>query len=363
MKFSSSVAAAAALTGASAHTIMTNLVSNGVVNGVGVGIRVPSYDGPITDVSTSDIACNGGPNPTTPSNVVIDVKAGSNVQTYWRHTLTSTSSDVIDSSHKGPVMAYMKKVSDATTDTGIGGGWFKISQEGYDSSTGLWAVDKLIASGGVQTIPIPSCIANGQYLLRGEIIALHSASSKNGAQFYMECAQINVTGGTGSVTPATVSLPGAYKSTDPGILFNLYVSPISYTIPGPSVFSCSGGGSNTQPPTNPTTTAPPTQQTSTTAPPTQQTSTTPPTSGTGAPLYGQCGGTGWTGATTCASGTCKATNEWIYKLELKERYGDKHREETDCESEIKIAQAAAKFSLGMVHEELIKNYASYEYSS
>lgn len=211
MKFSSSIAAAAALTGASAHTIMTNLVSNGVVNGVGVGIRVPSYDGPITDVSTSDIACNGGPNPTTPSNVVIDVKAGSTVQTYWRHTLTSTSSDVIDSSHKGPVMAYMKKVSDATTDTGIGGGWFKISQEGYDSSTGLWAVDKLISSGGVQSIPIPSCIANGQYLLRGEIIALHSASSANGAQFYMECAQINVTGGTGSVSPATVSLPGAYK--------------------------------------------------------------------------------------------------------------------------------------------------------
>ena len=210
MKFSSSVAAAAALTGASAHTIMTNIVSNGVVNGVGVGIRVPSYDGPITDVSTSDIACNGGPNPTTPSDVVVDVTAGSSVQTYWRHTLTSTSSDVIDSSHKGPVMAYMKKVSDATTDTGIGGGWFKISQEGYDSSTGLWAVDKLISNGGVQTIPIPSCIANGQYLLRGEIIALHAASSTNGAQFYMECAQINVTGGTGSVSPATVSLPGAY---------------------------------------------------------------------------------------------------------------------------------------------------------
>jgi hypothetical protein len=27
----------------------------------------------------------------------------------------------------------------------------------------------------------------------------------------MECAQINVTGGSGSKTPATVSLPGAYK--------------------------------------------------------------------------------------------------------------------------------------------------------
>ncbi|CZR54622.1 probable endoglucanase 1 precursor [Phialocephala subalpina] len=30
----------------------------------------------------------------------------------------------------------------------------------------------------------------------------------------------------------------------------------------------------------------------------------------GAPLYGQCGGTGWTGATTCAVGTCTYSNAW-----------------------------------------------------
>ncbi|KAK3197314.1 hypothetical protein GRF29_1536g1327378 [Pseudopithomyces chartarum] len=40
--------------------------------------------------------------------------------------------------------------------------------------------------------------------------------------------------------------------------------------------------------------------------------TATPTSGTkpGAPLYGQCGGQGWQGATTCASGTCKAQSQW-----------------------------------------------------
>lgn len=27
-------------------------------------------------------------------------------------------------------------------------------------------------------------------------------------------------------------------------------------------------------------------------------------------LYGQCGGSGWTGGTTCASGSCKVFNEW-----------------------------------------------------
>lgn len=211
MRISSSFAAATALSAASAHTIMTQLIANGVENGVGVGIRVPTYDGPITDVASEYVACNGGPNPTTPSSTVIDVTAGSTVQVYWRHTLDSDSTDVIDASHKGPVMAYMKKVTDAATDTGVGGGWFKISEDGYDSATDTWAVTKLIAAGGTQTIDIPACIEDGQYLLRGELIALHSASSASGAQFYMECAQINVTGGTGASTPETVALPGAYS--------------------------------------------------------------------------------------------------------------------------------------------------------
>ena len=58
------------------------------------------------------------------------------MQATWRHTLTSTAANdavyVIDPSHLGPVMAYMKKVSNATTDVGYGGGWFKISQAGLN---------------------------------------------------------------------------------------------------------------------------------------------------------------------------------------------------------------------------------------
>lgn len=73
-------AAAATVGVASAHTIFVQLDSNGVTNPVSYGIRTPSYDGPITDVSTNDLACNGGPNPTTPSDKIIDVKAGSTVR-------------------------------------------------------------------------------------------------------------------------------------------------------------------------------------------------------------------------------------------------------------------------------------------
>jgi len=222
-----------------AHSIFTNLKVGSTLNGVGVGIREPSYDGPITDVTSNNIACNGGPNPTTPSTKVFDVEAGSAVTAVWRHTQTSGPNDVIDASHKGPVMAYMKKVSNAATDPGYGSGWFKISEAGLTNAAAkTWATDDLIKALGQQSIPIPSCIASGQYLLRAELIALHGAESANGAQFYMECAQINVTGGTGAKTPATVSLPGAYKANDPGILINIYNTLSSYTIPGPSVFTC-----------------------------------------------------------------------------------------------------------------------------
>jgi hypothetical protein len=109
-------------TSASAHTIFLSL--NG--GGIGDGVRVPTYDGPINDVTSNDIVCNGGPNPTAKTSTVITVQAGSTATLTWRHTLTSGPDDVIDSSHKGPVMAYLKKVSDAKSDSGVGGGWFKV---------------------------------------------------------------------------------------------------------------------------------------------------------------------------------------------------------------------------------------------
>lgn len=81
---------------------------------------------------------------------------------------------------------------------------------------------------GHYTFKVPSDIAPGQYLLRAEVIALHVASSVGGAQFYMSCYQITI-GGSGSATPPTVSIPGAYNANDPGILINIYTQLNSYT--------------------------------------------------------------------------------------------------------------------------------------
>jgi len=232
---------------ASGHTIMQ------AVGGYsqGVGIYMPSDDSPQMNVASDSMACNGSPVSgfRSPSKK-ITMTAGNSYTGAWLHTLTSTGADstadnkVIASSHKGPVMAYMKKVSDSLSgnpSSGPGGGWFKISQDAYSNSK--WGVDNLISSGGIQSFTIPSCIANGDYLVRLEVLALHSASTSGQAQFYMECISVTVTGGSGTKSPATVSIPGTYSASDPGIKVNIYNSsgkpyPTSYTPPGPAVFTC-----------------------------------------------------------------------------------------------------------------------------
>jgi cellulase len=161
----------------------------------------------------------------------------------------------------------------------------------------VWAVDEMIANNGWHYFDMPSCVAPGQYLMRVELLALHSAGSPGGAQFYMECAQIEVTGSGTNTGSNMVSFPGAYPANHPGIVLSIYnMAGKAYEIPGPRPITCSGGGGNPTP--NPTTSA-----------------TNPgPTNGGGGggsvPLYGQCGGNGYTGPTGCAQGTCKATNEW-----------------------------------------------------
>ncbi|KAI5778032.1 glycoside hydrolase family 61 protein [Geopyxis carbonaria] len=238
-------ALALALAGsATAHTIFQELWVSGVSQGHLKGIRVPDYDGPITDVTSNDIICNGGINPyhTPLPTDIIDITAGATVTTEWHHTLSGADStdsdDPISPGHLGPVMVYMAKVDSALTSTVTGLKWFKIYEDGMDANS-KWGVDRLVANEGKVDVKIPSCIPAGNYLLRAELIALHGASSKAGAQFYMECAQINIKGG-GSTSPSpTVAFPGAYSATDPGVLINIYYPVVTnYTVPGPKVFTC-----------------------------------------------------------------------------------------------------------------------------
>jgi len=230
------------IAGASAHTIFQKLYVNGKSPGQLVGIRAPTYDGPITDVTSNNVICNGGPNPLVKiSKEIINATAGDTVMTEWHHTLDGAKpgdkSDPIDPGHLGPTIAYLARVDNALTQKVTGLKWFKIHEDGMDAQR-KWGVSRMYNNGGKFSFKIPKCIQSGQYLLRAELIALHGASNYPGAQLYMECAQLNIQGG-GNTQPPTVSFPGAYKANDPGIKFNLYYpTPTKYIVPGPTVFQC-----------------------------------------------------------------------------------------------------------------------------
>ncbi|KAF1918685.1 glycoside hydrolase [Ampelomyces quisqualis] len=194
----------------------------------------------------------------------MQVKPGDKLTAEWHHTLDSKpetdKSDPIDPGHLGPIMVYLAKVDNALTTTVTGLKWFKIYEDGMDSS-GEWAVTRLYNNKGKVDFALPSCVPAGQYLLRAELIALHAAANYPGAQFYMECAQINVQSSSatkrhgsfgdsaaprrhfatraGAFNPSYVSFPGAYSGSDPGVKFQLFwPKPTSYTIPGPRPLQC-----------------------------------------------------------------------------------------------------------------------------
>lgn len=93
--------------------------------------------------------------------------------------------------------------------------WVKISELSYDpSAEPPWASDLLREQGALWRVTIPPTLAPGAYLLRHEILGLHVAGERMGAQFYPSCTQIRVTEGGSAQLPTGVALPGAYDPDD-----------------------------------------------------------------------------------------------------------------------------------------------------
>ncbi|KAK3689890.1 glycoside hydrolase family 61 protein [Podospora appendiculata] len=186
-------------------------------------------NGPVTNVQSEDIRCYER-TPGTPAPGTLNVTAGQELAYNAKASI----------SHPGPMAFYIAKVpagQTAATFDGKGKVWSKIYQDQPSLSGGIkWATQGTKSV----SVKIPKCLANGEYLLRAEHIGLHSAGSSGGAQFYISCAQLSVSGGSGSYSPKKlVSFPGAYSASDPGILINIYYPvPTSYTPPGPAAETC-----------------------------------------------------------------------------------------------------------------------------
>ena len=140
----------------------------------------------------------------------------------------------------------MKKVDSAVKAQGSGDGWFRIFYEGYNNATKKWCTERMMADGRL-SVSIPSDLAGGDYLLRSELLALHSASSGD-PQFYISCAQIFLESSGSAVPTNAVSLPSdAYaKAGSPAMTFSYYYpDDISTTYPnyGPPTYKSSGQSS------------------------------------------------------------------------------------------------------------------------
>lgn len=177
------------------------------------------------------------------------VPAGSTIGFQWHYTddlsdkaALNADTYYIDPSHRGPCLAYM-----ARSDTGTGPVWFKIYENGYNTTTKQFCVDKLRTTDkGIFEAKIPNDLAPGNYLIRAELIALHEGFQLGGAQPYIHCSELTITG-SGTSIPSTnlVQFPGAYQATDPGIYFNIYNGIKSYPIPGPPVYISGAVASST----------------------------------------------------------------------------------------------------------------------
>ncbi|KAI4915578.1 hypothetical protein J4E90_004023 [Alternaria incomplexa] len=180
----------------------------------------------VTSVTSPDMRCFQN----RPGTGTAVVAAGDNLGFVAETSIT----------HFGPVQFYMAKVPDSAnvnTWEPAGNVWFKaasISAVGSPLTSGesTWP-----AYGKSQVqFQVPKNVPSGKYLVRVESIALHQAQSVGGAQMYLSCAQVEITGGGSGQPGPLVAFPGAYNANDPGLRWSYYPIATSYTAPGPAVW-------------------------------------------------------------------------------------------------------------------------------
>ncbi|KAH8202998.1 hypothetical protein TruAng_002832 [Truncatella angustata] len=204
-------ATALAVSGASAHYIFQQF---------SLGSTKYSVYEYITDLTSNDLRCNVGANGT--GTETIAVKAGD--------SFTFTLDTAVY--HQGPVSIYLSKAPSTAATYDGSGSWFKILDLGptFSGGSATWNLAQSY------TYQIPSCIASGEYLLRIQQLAIHNPWPAGIPQFYISCAQISVTS-SGTKTFSGVSIPGAFKDTDPGYTVNIYNNFNNYTVPGPAAYT------------------------------------------------------------------------------------------------------------------------------
>jgi len=210
----------------------------------------------VTDVTSTDMVCN--PSGLSGHGVgTAQVRPGANISFEWHQHVNVTNELALSFGHKGPTQIFVAQVPAAVAPQDFvptGSVWTKIAGDGLHyinplNPDGYWATDVVCDNNGVHSISLPSCLPDGDYIVRAENVALDLATAMNGAQWYIGCTHIRVNSSlartkTASVSPAKwasrplYNMQGLYKATDPGVLINIYWGLTSYPVPGPPVWSC-----------------------------------------------------------------------------------------------------------------------------
>lgn len=218
------------------HYIFSQLLVNGAAQGgdydyirKNTNTYMPSFTADV--INSEDLRCNQGALSATAKTM--DVKAGDEIGAkLWYNEFIE---------HPGPGMIYMSKAPGSVSEYMGDGDWFKVWESGpdngpanVDESWGTWQKDSM-------SFTIPTDIPDGEYLVRFEHVGIHE-NHVGKSQFYMECAQLSISGGGDGAPGPMVKIPGVYSAEDPAFTYSIWDGVDNgYTMPGPAVWT--GGGS------------------------------------------------------------------------------------------------------------------------
>ncbi|KAF5852248.1 hypothetical protein GGP41_000948 [Bipolaris sorokiniana] len=294
MKTVATIAALAAM--ANAHATFQQLWKNGK-DLESTCARLPSTNSPIEDYTSKALQCNVSP---AAAKGKCAFAAGDTVTIEMHQQFTSRDckTEAIGGAHWGPVLAYLSKVEDAATADGSSE-FFKIYENTWaknpaasQGDNDFWGTKDLNYNCGKLDFTIPKDLAAGDYLLRAEAIALHAAGPAGGAQHYVTCYQLTVTG-SGTLAPKGTPAPVV---SSPAAPFPVSNSTSSAALP--IATSSSAIASTTL---------------ATAVRPSPTGDASGDASGSVKEFY-QCGGMNYKGATGCAEGLeCKQWNPYYFQ--------------------------------------------------
>ncbi|QRV78851.1 glycoside hydrolase family 61 protein [Ceratobasidium sp. AG-Ba] len=247
--FFNAVIALAAVASVSAHGFVSSVTVGGKTfsgpfpfsnKNAASPIRKITTTFPITSATDGNMNCGIG---AAKAALVADAKPGDKVTLNWKSGQNKNWGHSL-----GPIMTYLAQVPAGQTadkfDT-KNAKFFKIAQTGQTGGAGTGWVQAGIKDGKSYSLNLPTNLPAGDYIMRHELIALHFAQKKDGAQFYPSCVQLRVSGGSSAPKAVagaqTVSFPGGYTPNDKSLFVpDLFKKTFTYSFPGPALFKSTG---------------------------------------------------------------------------------------------------------------------------